>query len=505
MDRKRKLLWNTISSLLFQITSIVCGFILPRLILGKFGSDVNGLVNSISQFLHIITFTELGVGAVVESTLYKPLAEKNDVQTSRIIVSADKFFNLVGLILLAYVIVLSIFYPFIGKHNFGWLYSAVLVVTISVSTFAQFYFGVVDRLLLTADQRGFVQYSAQIITLILNTIVCALLIHLDCSIHVVKISTSLIYLIRPVFLRIYVRKHYRIDRKMKLTEEPIKQKWNGIAQHTASVVLDQTDTIVLTIFSTLSNVSIYSVYHLVIYGLKQLFLSTTAGIRALIGELWAKQELEKLNNLFGYLEWIIHTITVLLFCCAGVLMIPFVSVYTNGITDANYVQPLFSILIVTAHAGHCLRMPYNTMILAAGHYKQTQNNYIIAALLNILISIVTVKMWGLIGVAIGTLVAMAYQTVWMALYISKNIIMWPFKSFIKRLAVDVVEVVCVLISTYFYKSSVLDYFHWVILAAEVFFTAFAVIFVINYLFYPDLVKQLIRKLNTRLLRNKQNC
>ena len=77
MQRKRRLFYNTISSLIFQLTTIICGFILPRLILTAFGSEVNGLVNSIIQFLGIISFLELGVGAVVQSTLYKPLAEKN--------------------------------------------------------------------------------------------------------------------------------------------------------------------------------------------------------------------------------------------------------------------------------------------------------------------------------------------------------------------------------------------------------------------------------------------
>ena len=79
-------------------------------------------------------------------------------------------------------------------------------------------------------------------------------------------TTSLIYLIRPIVLKVYVDKHYSINKKAVYTDEPIKQKWNGLAQHIASVVLDSTDTIVLTVFSTLANVSIYSVYYLVISG-----------------------------------------------------------------------------------------------------------------------------------------------------------------------------------------------------------------------------------------------
>lgn len=104
-------------------------------------------------------------------------------------------------------------------------------------------------------------------------------------------------------------------------------------------MLDSTDNIVLTIFATLSDVSIYSVYYLVVSGVKQLFLSLTNGIQSLIGELWAKQELDNLKKYFEWIEWSIHTGVVFIFGCTLFLIVPFVQVYTEGITDANYVVP----------------------------------------------------------------------------------------------------------------------------------------------------------------------
>ena len=110
-DRKKRLTYNTFSSLLYQIVAIICGFILTRIILMTFGSDVNGLVNSISQFLGIISFLELGVGAVVQSSLYKPIAEHDNEQISRIMKFANRFFHFIALFLFCYVIILIIVYP----------------------------------------------------------------------------------------------------------------------------------------------------------------------------------------------------------------------------------------------------------------------------------------------------------------------------------------------------------------------------------------------------------
>lgn len=498
--RKRLLKLNTFFSLANQLITIACGFVLPRLILMAYGSEVNGLVNSIMQFLQIISFLELGVGAVVQSALYKPLADHDSGSISCIIASAQKFFNRLAQILFAYVIILMAVYPLIAHQGFGWMYTALMIAAISISSFAQYFFGMVNGLLLKADQRGYVLYVAQLVTVLLNTVVCVILIKLGAGIHFVKLTTSIIYLIRPFALHLYVNRHYAIDRHIKYEGEPIKQKWNGVAQHIAAVVLDGTDNIVLTAFATLSDVSIYSAYQLVVHGVKSLFFSLSNGVQALIGELWAKQELDTLNDTFGKFEWILHTGTVYVFGCTGMLILPFVSVYTNGVTDANYMQPVFAVLITMANAGHCLRLPYNVMILAGGHYKQTQANYIIAAAINVVLSVVLVMNFGLIGVAIGTLASMVFQTVWMAHYVSRNLIHWPFVRFVKQVAVDLLTVCVAAYATHWIQLGSLNYLSWVVMAIKVAIIWLAVLIPINFVFYKKYAMLPINAVKRRISR-----
>lgn len=496
--RKKKLAANTVSSLLFRICTIICGFILPRLILSSYGSEINGLVNSITQFLGVIAFLELGVGAVIQSSLYKPLADKDNEQISRIVVSGQKFFSKIAYILVGYVIVLFFVYPYIADQNFSFIFTGTLILTISISSFAQYYFGIINSLLLTADQRGYISYNVQTITLILNTISCFILIKLGASIHIVKLVTSLIYIIRPIVLSVYVKKNYKINWKIQYEKEPIKQKWNGVAQHVASVVLDSTDSIVLTMFAGLKAVSIYSVYNIVVSGVKQLLLAMTNGIQSLMGEMWAKQELNELKKFFGWVEWTIHTGTIFAFGVTSILIIPFVEIYTNGIHDANYIQPLFSFLIIVANAGHCLRLPYNIMILAGGHYKQTQSNYIIAAIINIIVSILAVQKWGLVGVAIGTLIAMLYQTVWMAIYDSKNLICWPIKKFVKQIFVDCITALCFVLIAIIFRINTITWLGWIVYAVAVVIVAITIQVFINLLFYKNYIKKLAKNIRKSL-------
>ena len=174
------------------------------------------------------------------------------------------------------------------------------------------------------------------------------------------------------------------------------------------------------------------------------------------------------------------------FWVTSALIIPFIEVYTKGISDVNYVQPLFAMLIVVANAGHCLRLP---MILAVGHYKQTQNNYLIAATLNIIISVVAVRALGLVGVALGTVIAMFYQTVWMAWYDSKNLIKWPFKNFLKQIFVDGLIVVLLhlfihlsFLKTWFEMKSV-TYFSWIVIAVKISILVIFISAIINIVFH----------------------
>lgn len=485
---------NTSSSLLLQAITLISGFILPRLILRAYGSEVNGLVNSITQFLAVISLMDLGVGSVVESSLYGPLSRNDNVLLSQIYVSATKFFQRLAFILLFYVVILMGVYPILVNESFDYIYIVALIATMCISSFAQYYFGIVNGLVLTADQKSYIQNGVRIVTVVLSTVVCCIQIKQGGSIQQVKLITSLIFLCQPFFFSWYIKHHYTIDKTIKCTDEPITQKWNGMAQHFAYYILTSTDNIVLTVFSTLENVSIYAVYSLVINGVKNVIQSFTQGFKSIIGEMIAKNEQDKLKQFFYWIEWVIHTTTTLFFGCTGVLIVPFVQVYTNSITDTNYYQPLFAILITLANAGHCLRLPYNSLILAAGHYKQTQRNHIISSILNIVISVATVKIWGLIGVAIGTLIAMFYQTIWMAWYDSKNIIKCKMDNFFRQCFVDILIIILASIVTSGLSLVSISYRSWFIFAMKIFSIWMGIALIVNMIFNRHLVQYTLKRL-----------
>ena len=465
--RGKKLALNTASSLLNQLIMTVCVFILPRMILKTYGSEVNGLVSSVQQFLAVISFMELGVGAVVQAALYKPLSCNDNDKISKIISSADKYFTKLAVGMVAYVFILLFAYPRMVNSNFTILYTDTLILSMCISYFAQYFFGLKNQLLVIADQKGYIYYSLNAATLVVNNIIGVLIIN-GFGIQIVKLSTSLLLLLRPILLSLYVKKRYNINKKIEYQEEPIPQKWNGVAQHVATVVLNSTDTIVLTLFSNLANVSIYNVYYIVINGLNSLIISLTSGVQALFGDMISKREIELLNKTFNRFELIFHFCVTFIYSCVMVLIVPFVKVYTKGVSDIEYAVPLFSFLICSANMMYCIRLPYNTLIKSAGHFKQTQNSAWIEMIINIVVSILSVSKFGLIGVATGTFAAMTYRTIYLVIYLKNNIINRSVMPFIKHMIINIACVILIYFvnSTLGMKIEKLSFMSWTILALK---------------------------------------
>lgn len=483
MSRRKKLLLNTAAAFILQIVTLVCGFILPRHILAYFGSGVNGLVTSVSRFLSAITFLELGLGPVVQSNLYRPLAEKDTDAISRIVVAAERFYRKVACIFLAYVGILLFVFPRFNSE-FGFRYTAGLLFIISISTFAQYYFGITYQVFLNADQKAYVHSMVQTVTVVLNTVLSIVLMRLGCSIHMVKLMSTVVYILRPLVQNRYVHRHYRINRRIECGEEPIRQKWNGLAQHLAAIVCEEIDIVLLTFFSTYRNVSVYSVYMLVAGGMGRLVLTAASGLEALWGNMRAKGEDKRLCQTFEMAEVLTHMGACVIFMAMSVLIAPFVSVYVSGLEDAAaYYVPFFGALLSLAYGGRVLRIPYFTIVKAAGQYKETQNGAIISMMLNIVISVALVRPMGLVGVAAGTAVAMLYHTAYFAWHLRGHIIYRPFGFFVKHMAVDAAIGAVSYFLTRGIRMEAVSYPAWVLYAGKVTAVVLLVTVALNLFFY----------------------
>lgn len=89
---------NIIYGLLSQVITMGLSIIIPRLVLVNLGSEVNGLLHSISTVFTYLTLLEAGVGKATNQALYKPLANDDKDQINAIMAATNKFYRRTGYI-----------------------------------------------------------------------------------------------------------------------------------------------------------------------------------------------------------------------------------------------------------------------------------------------------------------------------------------------------------------------------------------------------------------------
>lgn len=499
--RSKKAFYNVISNLILQFFIFAYGFILPKIIISNYGSNVNGLISSITQFLAYISLLESGVGPVVKSRLYKPIADKNTNEIRNILYATDKFFKKIAFIFIAYILILLLFYPKMISLNNSTLYVSSLIIIISVSIFCEYFFGMVYSIFLQANQETYVISVIQIGTYFLAIIIALFMEKKEVSVHTLKLGTSLIFVLRPIIQNLYVKRKYNIKLADANKDYVLKDKWDGLAQHIAYVIHTNTDITILSIFSTLSEVSVYSVYMLIVKGVKALISSFSSGLDAAFGDMISKKEIENLRIKFEMYEIVYFIICSILFSCSLVLIVPFVEIYTQNIHDANYIRPIFAILLVISECIWSVRLPYLTLAYANGDFRQTIVGAWVECLSNIIISLILVKRFGIVGVAIGTIIAMVIRTIEFIYHSNKRILkVDTFNSMKKIMLMSFIILMVSLLSNYFNLCSADNYLNWLIKAIVVFTLTTIITIILNIIVYNEKIIKIFKLASSTILR-----
>lgn len=484
-SRSQKASFNIISSAIAELIALASTMILPRLILTHYGSAYNGIASSASQFLSLISVLTLGVTAATRVALYKTLAKNDIAGTSAIVRATEKYMRKIGTILLIYILGLAVLYPVLVKTGFSYIDVASIIAITGISSFAEYYFGITYRTLLLADQSVYISNIFTSIATVVSLLVTIILIRMECSFQIVKLSGAAVYLIKLILQNKYVDAHYRLNKHCEPNFNALKGRSDAMAHALANIVHDNTDIVVLTLFTDVKTVSVYTVYNLVMTALKKLQLIFNTGTEPIFGNMWAKNELDKIKQTLNFYEFAVAAFCSAVFSTALIMLLPFIVLYTKGVTDVEYVRPYYAITITLAYAVQCFRVPYLCVVGGIGHYKQTKSAAIWEAVINLGISVILVNLIGMVGVAIGTLAANLYRTVMFAVYIDDNVIHRGKSVFIKKILWSFLNILIITVPLYQFTQNYIisGWLTWMIYAAVVFILSVCAVVLSSLLFY----------------------
>ena len=286
----------------------------------------------------------------------------------------------------------------------------------------------------------YVVQFAQVAMNLINILAVLIVLKIYPQIHVIKIASAMTFLLQPLIFRKYVRRRYKIDRKVSRDESALSQRWSCFGQNLAYFIHNNTDVVILTIFTSLKLVSVYSIYFLVINSLRGFILSISNAFAPILGRLIAQKNKEEATRAFYTYDFVISNVSAIVYGCCICLLPSFVMLYTNGINDINYFEPGFSVILVFSGLISCIREPYMSVVSAAGRFKETARGAYIEAALNISISLLLVSRFKLEGIAIGTLSSMLFRMMYQMVYVKKNLLDLSMIMIIKRAAITMITV-----------------------------------------------------------------
>ncbi|WP_330066394.1 lipopolysaccharide biosynthesis protein [Blautia sp.] len=440
--RSRQAFKNMAANLMLQVIVLLSGIILPRFFLEAYGSSVNGMITSINQFLTYLGLAEAGVGTASIVALYAPLANDDRAEVNAVLSATRKYYNRSGVIFLAMVVVLIIVYPFFISGQLDPSMVRGMVIVLASSTLVDYFFLGKYRVLLTANQEGYVVALVQAVGTIINTVVAIFLIWKGTNVVFVKTVATAVYMLRLLLIRAYVKRKYPcVDYHTESNDTALSQKGAALLHQIVGIIVNNTDVVMLTIClgsRSLLEVSVYGVYNLVVYAVNMLLTSFSNSLSAGFGEVISKGEKEILKESYSSYEYMYYMIFFIVISCMGVLLLPFISVYTMSMTDVDYIRPFIAILFTVIVFLQNIRIPGSTIICAAGHFRETRNQAILEAVINIGVSVILVWSFGMAGVLIGTVCSYGYRSLEIIVYNAKYLVKGSSRKTMSRLVRNII-------------------------------------------------------------------
>ncbi|NJJ41644.1 sugar isomerase [Paenibacillus apii] len=415
MRVKRSLL-NLFFGLGSQLIVIGLSVFIPRLILVKYSSEINGLTASITQIISYLTLLEAGVGTASVQALYKPIARDDKERINSIMAATSYYYKKTGGFYFIAVLLISVTYPFIINTEMSTLSIMTIVFLTSVGGAINYFFQGKYKILLMAEGKSYIETSIITILNIITSIIRIILLLQNVNIIVIQSSYFIMSVFQIIIFYLYIKKNYTwLNLRIEPNFKAISQRNSVMIHELSYLVFRNTDILILMIFTSLKVVSVYVMYNLFFSLIDNIVQTVNGSVKFIFGQVFHENK-KNFLILYDTYEVFFMGFVFSILTVSYILILPFMQLYTSGVDDINYIDYKLAILFVIVKILTNARIPSNNIIQITGHFKNTQNRSILESGLNLFISLIFVKYLGLYGVLLGTIVAMLYRSVDMVFY-----------------------------------------------------------------------------------------
>ena len=230
MDKRTKSAKNFFFLAVNEAIAIAFGLILPRMFIISYGSEVNGLLNSLSQFLVCLNLFEAGIGGVTLQALYKPVAEDDWDAISGVMASSSRYYKRAGLFYLAGLLALTGIYPLVVDSSLPFGTVAGAVFFSGAGNVVLFYFQAKYQYLLQADGKGYIFTNLTAISTVLTSLSKIVLIRRGANIVLILAAAFVLQCLQIAYVLWYARSYDKLRPDAPPNNQALAQKDSVLVQ-----------------------------------------------------------------------------------------------------------------------------------------------------------------------------------------------------------------------------------------------------------------------------------
>ena len=413
---------NLISSLIYQVVLISLSFLLPRLYLENFGSEVNGVLSTIKQIFVYMFLLEAGVGLATTQALYKRIGEKNYKSANEVLSATHSYYIRTGIIYLAIVLFIAFVYAFIIPTSIDSGVVFLIIILTALPALFSYFVQAKYRILVEVDGRKYVINNAETILQIASNAGKILVLVLTDSLILIQLVYCAMSLIQLAFLYLYAKHRYKwLDLKAKPDFEAVSQKNSVLVHQLSGMVFNNTDVILISFLCDYTAVSIYAIYNIFFSQVQNFITSVVSSFTFALGQMFHTDR-EKFDKMFNVYETFYVMANFIIYTLMAVFLLPLIQIYTSGINDAEYYNPLLVFLFVIMNLIAGSKIPSNSVIEYSGAFEKTRSYAIWEMVINITVSVFAILYMGVCGAILGTIAALLYRGIVTIYYSNKKVL-----------------------------------------------------------------------------------
>ena len=477
---------NGIYGFIGQLILYLFKFIDRRVFLQFLNVELLGYRSLFGDIFSLLSLAELGIGSIIVYNLYKEFANHNESNINKLMSIYRYIYSIIGISVMGLGVVFSFFIKELTHTtSYDWTFLYIVYYLMLFSTVASYFLSYRSTLYIVSQK----EYKLIEINVLVNSVfsiikIVLLIITKNFIIYlVIDILYNIVY--NLVIFNMSSKDFTFLDDKYRVTVHDLREMnvfkdvRNILCSKIGSTVFFSTDSVLISRLFGVSQVALYANYTL-IYGIAR---GATIGkmisaINPTVGNIvHSNRSNDDICNLFFKIDFLFNLLGVYFSVVFYVLCNVFISLWLgNQYIFSEFFLFLYSIYVYlsnTFEATNTFRAPF-------GEFEYDRNYFLYSAIFNIVLSIVFAKMFGIIGILLGTIVAYLCICYGRIKFVFNKVLHIKIKDYCKLHFVEFIEfLVIVLIIIVMY-----DYFKipniYIIVKLLIAFCVTSLMFIVRY-------------------------